>query len=57
MLIRCVLFVILYLLSPCWSIAQEETAEMIDKLSEQLREVLAANKELRAENERLRHIY
>jgi regulator of replication initiation timing len=38
-------------------VLQEETAEMISKLSEQLRDVLAANKELREENERLRRIY
>lgn len=30
---------------------------MISQLSEQLREVLQANQELRAENERLRRIY
>lgn len=30
---------------------------MIAQLSEQLREVLQANQELRAENERLRRIY
>mmetsp|Transcript_24379 Transcript_24379/g.35785 ORF Transcript_24379/g.35785 Transcript_24379/m.35785 type:complete len:654 (+) Transcript_24379:178-2139(+) len=40
-----------------FAIAKEETAAQIQMLSKQLHDVLEANKELRAENERLRHIY
>jgi triphosphoribosyl-dephospho-CoA synthetase len=38
-------------------IQQEDNAELVRELSEQLGELLKANKELREENERLRHIY
>lgn len=37
--------------------AKEDTAELISALSRELKVVLAANEELRRENERLRHIY
>lgn len=40
-----------------FSIAKEDTAKAIERMSAQLTEVLEANRELRAENERLRHIY
>lgn len=40
-----------------FAIAKEDTAIAIREMSEQLKELLAANKELREENERLRHIY
>jgi regulator of replication initiation timing len=36
---------------------QEETADLLKGMSAQVAELLAANKELRAENERLRRIY
>jgi regulator of replication initiation timing len=36
---------------------QEETAAMIQEMSQQLAELLKANQELRAENEYLRRIY
>jgi hypothetical protein len=40
-----------------FQLAKEDTAKLVAEISEQLREVLLANKELRAENERLRRIY
>lgn len=36
---------------------QDETAALISDMSQQLAELLRANKELRAENEYLRRIY
>jgi hypothetical protein len=36
---------------------QEDTAELIGRLSQQLSDLLQANAELRAENERLRRVY
>ena len=38
-------------------LAKEDTTKLVNEMSDQLREVLQANKELRAENERLRRIY
>ena len=40
-----------------FALAKEDTADMVRALSAQLQELLAANKELRQENERLRRIY
>ena len=40
-----------------FQLAKEDTAQLVGELSQQLQELLQANKELRAENERLRRIY
>jgi hypothetical protein len=40
-----------------FAIAKSDTNKMINDLAAQLHEALASNAELRAENERLRHIY
>jgi len=39
------------------TLTQDETAQLLQEMSAQLKEVLQANKELRAENEYLRRIY
>ena len=40
-----------------FEIAKEDNAALFQKMSEQLRDLMESNKELREENERLRHIY
>jgi regulator of replication initiation timing len=40
-----------------FQLAKEDTALLVNELSQQLQELLQANRELRAENERLRRIY
>jgi len=39
------------------TISKDETVVVIEKMFEKMNELLEANKELRAENERLRRIY
>jgi regulator of replication initiation timing len=39
------------------TISKDETVVIIEKMFEKMNELLEANKELRAENERLRRIY
>jgi regulator of replication initiation timing len=40
-----------------FSIAKDDTTKIVQELGEQLKDLLQANRELRAENERLRNIY
>jgi hypothetical protein len=40
-----------------FAIAKNDTAQLVEELSSQLKDLLQANRELRAENEYLRNIY
>ena len=40
-----------------FEIAKQDNAALMEQMSEQLRDLLDSNRELRNENERLRHIY
>ncbi len=40
-----------------FEIAKQDNATLIQQMSEQLKDLLESNRELREENERLRHIY